>query len=110
MTLRELMIDLGRAGVTLRDAYPNVGASPRSRLTPERAAAIAAHKTDLLILLAAGWVPADPPEEDAEYALAERLGVADELGMPTNPGSAAWLVALGEAVGCDYGVACERGP
>lgn len=35
---------------------------------------------------------------DAEYVYCERLGMADGLGMPTHPGSAAWLVAVGEAM------------
>ncbi len=30
---------------------------------------------------------------EAEYVLAERLGIADELGLPTRPGSAAWNLA-----------------
>ncbi|MCC6321082.1 MAG: hypothetical protein IT438_06545 [Phycisphaerales bacterium] len=98
MTLPELLIDLGRAGATLRDAYPGLGFAPHAELTLERAAAIAAHKTNLLILLAAGYVASDPPD-DAEYILGERLGVADRLGMPTHPGSAAWLVAIGESMG-----------
>lgn len=36
-------------------------------------------------------------DPDAEYVLGERLGMADGLGMPTNPGSVAWLVAVGES-------------
>lgn len=31
---------------------------------------------------------------DAAYILDERLGMADGLGLPTHPGSAAWLVAV----------------
>ncbi|MBC7771408.1 MAG: hypothetical protein H7210_02820 [Pyrinomonadaceae bacterium] len=43
-----------------------------------------------------------PPEaggwsEDARYTFLERLGVADELGMETPPGSEAWTIAARDA-------------
>jgi hypothetical protein len=46
-------------------------------------------------LLVDGYAPTD---DDAGYVLGERLGVADGLGMLTHPGSAAWLVAVGESM------------
>jgi len=38
---------------------------------------------------------------DGTYILAERLGIADDLGMPTHAGSPAWLIAAGEAMAVD---------
>lgn len=35
---------------------------------------------------------------DASYAYLERLGVADDLGLPMHPGSPAWAIAVGEAL------------
>ncbi len=52
----------------------------------------------LLGLLVNGYAPY--AHGDAGYVFGERLGVADGLGMPTHPGSAAWLVAVGESIGC----------
>jgi hypothetical protein len=46
-------------------------------------------------LLAEGYAPDDP---EAEYRFHERLGIAEGLGMPTDPGSVAWLVAVGESI------------
>jgi hypothetical protein len=36
--------------------------------------------------------------EDSFYAYHERLGIADDLGLPTDPGSTAWMVAVGESM------------
>ena len=62
-------------------------------------------------MLASGYTPTG---DDAAYLHGERLGVADDLGLPTHPGSAAWVVAVGEAIGssCDiatFGVHLEHG-
>lgn len=103
MSLADLLVDLGRAGVTLRDAGSGVGFVPRSALTPERAASLAVHKAGILALLAGVGMP--EPGTDAADLLAERLGVGDALGMATAPGSPGWMIALGEALGCSCGVA-----
>ena len=50
-------------------------------------------------LLVDGYAPDPHGDTNAGYVLGERLGVADGLGMPTHPGSAAWLVAVGESIG-----------
>jgi hypothetical protein len=54
------------------------------------------HRAAVRSLLVHGYAPAG---DDAGYVFGERLGVADELGMPTHVGSAAWLVAVGESCG-----------
>lgn len=96
MNLPDLLIDLGHAGVLLRQACGGLGFTPASALTAARAAAIALHRATILDLLARGY---SPDHAEAAHTLAERLGTADELGMPTHPGSAAWLVAVGESMG-----------
>ena len=55
------------------------------------------HRAAILGLLAGRYAPAG--DTDVGYVLSERLGVADGLGMPTHPGSPAWLIAAGEAMG-----------
>jgi hypothetical protein len=57
-------------------------------------------------LLVDGYAPAG---DDAGYVLGERLGLADRLGMPTHPGSVAWLVAVGESMGFSCDVATCAG-
>jgi len=51
----------------------------------------------VLALLRGEGVPNGDTE--AAYVFEERLGVAQGLGMPVHPGSPAWLVAVGEAMG-----------
>lgn len=119
--LAPLLLDLGHAGIELaphptdadrlRHRPANLPASLRDRL--------GVHKRAVLDLLRGGPVDRqfrtrahevggtvcalsrpeiDHPYPEAWYVLDERLGVADGLGMPTHPGSPAWLVAVGEAV------------
>lgn len=76
--------DAGRPRHQLADLPPNLSARPRLHAAPGPS------------LLVNGYTPAD---DDAAYVLDERLGVADELQMPTHPGSPAWLVAVGESMG-----------
>jgi len=45
-----------------------------------------------------GYAPAGA---DAAYVMAERLGMADGLGMATHPGAAAWLMAVRESMEAD---------
>lgn len=104
-----LLVALGRAGIELAP-HPSDPARLRHRpvnLPPELGDALRMHKAAVLGLLMGGYAPADAPPTGARYVLGERLGVADGLGMPTNPGSAAWLVAVGEAMGCGCEIATD---
>lgn len=94
-----LLLALGRAGIEL---VPNPTDASRLRhrpvlLAPDLAARLRLHKADLLAVLRGDGLP-DESDAEAGYIVAERLGVADGLGMPTHPGSAAWLVAIGEGL------------
>lgn len=101
--LAPLLLALGRAGIELAP-HPTDAGRLRHRpadLPPDLSARLRMHRGAVLGLLADGYAPdphGDPPT-DAGYVLAERLGVADGLGLPTHPGSAAWLVAVGESMG-----------
>lgn len=91
------------------NAHPHELARLRHRpadLPPDLLEALRRHRGAVLGLLGASVRPpgagGDPlprdATDDARYVLGERLGVADELGSPSHPGSAAWLVAVGEAL------------
>lgn len=95
MTLPDLLIDLGQAGVLLREACGGLGFTPESALTTARAAAIALHRAAILDLLAGGYAPEG---ESAAYVFGERMGIADGLGTPTDAGSPAWMIAVGESL------------
>lgn len=95
MTLPNLLIDLGHAGALLRRACGGIGFTPESALTPARAAAVALHRAAILDLLAAGYFPGGT---EAAYVFGERMGVADSLGAPTDVGSPAWMIAVGESL------------
>lgn len=102
--LAPLLLALGRAGIELAP-HPTDAGRLRHRpadLPPDLSARLRIHRAAVLGLLVDGYAPAG---DDAGYVLGERLGVADGLGMPTHPGSAAWLVAVGESMGCSCGVA-----
>jgi len=71
-------------------------------LPPDLAESLGRHRGAILGLLANGYAPGD---DDAAYVYGERLGVADGLGMPTHPGSAPWLVAVGESMSECCGIA-----
>jgi hypothetical protein len=104
--LAPLLLALGRAGIELAP-HPTDAGRLRHRpadLPPDLSARLRMHRAAVLGLLRASGGPGGdplPPDatDDARYALGERLGVADDLGMPTHPGSAAWLVAVGESMG-----------
>lgn len=113
--LAPLLVDLGRAGIELAP-HPTDAARVRHRrptpdgwaadLPPDLAARLRLHRGAVLGLLASGYAPdAHAGSGDAGYVHGERLGVADGLGLATHPGSAAWLVAVGESIGCSCGVA-----
>ncbi len=100
--LAALLLALGCAGVELA-SHPNDPARLRHRpadLPPDVSARLRVHKPTVLQLLANGYAPAIGT--DAEYVFGERLGVADDLRLPTHPGSPAWLIAVGESMddGC----------
>ncbi len=112
--LARLLADLGRAGVELAP-HPSDGERLRHRpatLPPDLSDRLRRHRAAVLGLLTNGYTP--EAETDAAYIMGERLGVADELTMPTHPGSSAWLVAVGESMGCSCflatdGVYCPHG-
>lgn len=96
--LAHLLVALGRAGVELA---PHTTDPARLRhrpadLPPDLSARLRLHRGAILGLLVHGYAPAG--DTDAGYVLGERLGIADGLGMPTHPGSAVWLVAVGESM------------
>lgn len=96
--LAPLLLALGRAGIELAP-HPTDAGRLRHRpadLPPDLSARLRIHRAAVAGLLVDGYAPAG---DDAGYVLGERLGVADGLGLPTHPGSAAWLVAVGESMG-----------
>lgn len=109
-----LLLALGRAGIELAP-HPTDPARLRHRpavLPPDLAERLRLHRAAVLGLLVRGCAPL--ADADVEYVLVERLGIADDLGMPTHPGAPAWLVAVGESMGggCEiatHGVDCGHG-
>ncbi len=96
-SLGALLVEAGAAGVEV-SSHPSAPDRLRHRPTelPSHVAVRLAHyKPDLLRLLKVGFAAPDP---ESAYVLGERLGVAQELGMSTEPGSPGWLVAVGEAI------------
>lgn len=96
--LVSLLLALGGAGIELAP-HPTDPARLRYRpvdLPPDLSARLRLHRAVVLGLLVDGYTLA--PDGEAAYVYTERLGVADDLGMPTHPGSAAWLVAVGESM------------
>ncbi len=94
-----LLVALGRTEIELA-RHPTDAGRLRHRpavLPPDLAARLRWHRAAILELLAGGYAPTDP---EAEYVLRERLDIADDLGMPTHPGSPAWLIAVGESMDC----------
>jgi hypothetical protein len=95
--LSALLVETGAAGVEV-SSHPSAPDRLRHRppeLPTHLAARLAFYKPHLLRLLKTGFAPPDP---ESAYVLGERLGVAQELGMSTEPGSPGWLVAVGEAI------------
>lgn len=95
-----LLLDLGCAGVEVAAHAPG---SDRLRhrpavLAPDLSARLRLHKAAILGLLANGYAPGPGDDPEAGHVLGERLGIADDLGMPTHPGAPAWLIAVGEAL------------
>ena len=95
--LGALLVEAGAAGVEV-SSHPSAPDRLRHRpseLPTHVAARLAFYKPQLLRLLKTGFAPPNP---ESAYVLGERLGVAQELGMSTEPGSPGWLVAVGEAI------------
>lgn len=121
--LAPLLLALGRAGIELAP-HPTLTDRVRHRpadLPPDLSARLRLHRAAVVRLLADGYAPDADGDTDPEYVLAERLGVADGLGMPTHPGAPAWLVAVGESMGdnclptttvvhCGHGKTCGCDP
>ena len=101
--LAPLLVALGTAGIELAPHPTDAGRlrfkcpGGPADLPPDLSARLRIHRAAVLGLLASGYTPTDAT--DTGYVYAERLGIADGLGMPTHPGSAAWLVAVGESMG-----------
>jgi len=109
--LDDVLLALGRAGVKLApdpDDADRLRFKPRT-LPPALLGRLRAHKPGVLALLAPDGLRALEADPEGGYVLAERLGVADGLGMPTHPGSAARLVAVGEALGATDGTTSPTG-
>ncbi len=93
-----VLLALGRAGIELA---PHPSACDRVRhrpalLPPSVSALLRLHRAEVVRLLVAGYAPDDGT--DGAVVLAERLSIADDLGMPTHPGASAWLIAVGESI------------
>jgi len=94
--LAPLLLALGRARIELAAHGERLRHRPAD-LPHDLSEALRRHRGAVLGLLVNGYASGDG---DAGYVFWERLGMADELGMPTHAGSAAWLVAAGESMGC----------
>lgn len=103
-----LLLDLGRAGIELA-LHPTEPARLRHRpadMAPSHVVALKTHRAAVLALLVNGYSPAC--NTDAGYVMEERLGIAEGLGLPTQPGSTAWLMAVGESLGYGCEIATQR--
>lgn len=95
--LAPLLVALGRAGIELAP-HPIDPTRLRHRpaqLPPDTLVRLRLHRAALLELLGNGFASSD---SEAIYVLHERLGIADDLNLPTHPGAPAWLVAVGESM------------
>lgn len=95
--LSRLLVTLGRQGIELaidprkpdRLLYRPINALEST------IGQIRLQNTALRCLLSTPLVPSGP---DSEHTLNERLGIADDLGLSTHPGSPGWLTAVGESI------------
>jgi hypothetical protein len=95
--LSRLFLDLAAARVEVAP-HPERAGVVRHRpadLPPDLRERLRANREAVARLLAEGYAPDDP---EARHRFLERLGIGDDLGMPTHPGSVAWLVAVGESL------------
>lgn len=96
-----LLITLGVAGIELA-THPTNPMRIRHRpatLPTDLVDSVLDHRDAILDLLSNGYAPTDP---DAVYLMLERLGIGDDLGMPTHIGSPAWMIAVGESMASRY--------
>ena len=104
MIIRELgecLFALGIVGVELA-THPTNPKRIRHRpatLPTDLVDSVLDHRDAILDLLSNGYAPTDP---DAVYLMLERLGIGDDLGMPTHIGSPAWMIAVGESMASRY--------
>ena len=104
MIIRELgecLFALGIVGVELA-THPTNPMRIRHRpatLPTDLVDSVLDHRDAILDLLSNGYAPTDP---DAVYLMLERLGIGDDLGMPTHIGSPAWMIAVGESLASRY--------
>lgn len=96
-SIARLLLDLGEAGVEVAARGDRLRHRPAT-LAPDLRARLRMHKLAVLTLLVDGYDPDPAAEPEAAHTLAERMGIADDLGMPTHPGSPAWLIAVGESL------------
>jgi len=98
--LARLLTDLGEAGVELAP-HPTDPERLRHRpraLPPTLEARLRLAKGAVLAAIRGEGLPDPTDGTEAGYVLGERLGVADELELPTHPGAPAWLLAAGEGL------------
>tara|TARA_E500000318_G_C3385150_1_gene143754 strand:- start:99 stop:485 length:387 start_codon:yes stop_codon:yes gene_type:complete len=98
-----LLVDLGAEGIELaidpadadRLRYrPVTGPTPLvDRLRHMKHVVLAA--------LRGRYVP-DGSDVEMAYVFGERLGIAEDLGLPTHVGSSAWLIAAGESLAIEH--------
>jgi hypothetical protein len=109
--LAQLLLALGLAGIELAShpTDPTRLLHRPATLPQDLAARLRLHKAGVLVVLGGQGIPDEAdPDTEAGYVLGERLGVADGLGVPTHPGSPAWLVAVGESAVESCHVATNR--
>ena len=96
--LAALLMDTGTLGVELAidSANPSLLRYRPATLPLGLAARLRLHKAFVLAILRGDLVFG--ATSNARYVILERLGIADELRMPTHLGSPAWLVAVGEGL------------
>lgn len=95
--LAALLVALGVAGVDVA-LHPTDATRLRHRpatLPADLVESVLDHRSAILDLLNGGYSPLEP---EAVYVYFERLGIADDLGMPIHAGSPAWLIAVGESI------------
>ncbi len=96
-----LLITLGVAGIELA-THPTNPMRIRHRpatLPTDLVDSVLDHRDAILDLLSNGYAPTDPA---AVYLMLARLGIGDDLGMPTHIGSPAWMIAVGESMASRY--------
>lgn len=112
MTAGELVAEAAARGVDLQPT-PDGGlfaSGPAEAMTPALLERLEAMRSEVIAELGGEPAPEDPAAEEARLVFLERLGVADDQGMPTGIGSEAWRVAVALALAAADSVArgCAR--